>query len=67
MRSTRRRTPDIGHVLGGSVSMELFNQRTHLESEVAEVKALDKLTNIMYNYELSRACKMPSRLFCFVF
>ena len=67
MRSTRRRTPDIGHVLGGSVSMELFNQRTHLEAEVAEVKALDKLTNIMYNYELSRACKMPSRLFCFVF
>lgn len=47
--------------------MELFNQRTHLEAEVAEVKALDKLTNIMYNYELSRACKMPSRLFCFVF
>ena len=59
--------PDIGHVLGGSVSMELFNQRTHLEAEVAEVKALNKLTNKMYNYELSRACKMPSRLFCFVF
>ena len=49
MRSTWRRTPDIGHNLGGSVSMELFNQRTHLEAEVAEVKALNKLTNKMYN------------------
>ena len=67
MSNTWRRTPDIGHVLGGGVSMELFNQRTHLEAEVAEVKALNKLTNKMYNYELSRACKMPSRLFCFVF
>ena len=53
--------------MGGRVSMELFNRRTHLEAEVAEVKALNKLTNKMYNYELSRACKMPSRLFCFVF
>lgn len=53
--------------MGGSVSMELFNRRTHLEAEVAEVKALNKLTNKMYNYELSRACKMPSPLFCFVF
>lgn len=34
----QRPTPDIGHVLGGGVSLELFNQRTHLEAEVAEVK-----------------------------
>ena len=56
MSNTWRQTADIGHVLGGGVSMELFNQRTHLEAEVAEVKALNKLTNKMYNYELSRAC-----------
>ena len=56
MSNTWRQTADIGHVLGGGVSLELFNQRTHLEAEVAEVKALNKLTNKMYNYESSRAC-----------